>query len=117
MALWSPIQLAATGARMLDAVVPGWHNLIDTERLDVSSLCDCGVAQIYENNYQFGAAELKLSDDEQVANGVWVNEADADLRRSRYRCLTRAWKMEINRRRSADNDNPVSEQNKLPFAA
>lgn len=46
------------GACELDVVRPGWFRSIDVESLELSSECNCVLAQLDEGDYQTGCREV-----------------------------------------------------------
>jgi len=50
----------ARGCRILDEACPGWHAFIDLDTLDISSLRECVLGQLY-GDFHTGRAALGLS--------------------------------------------------------
>jgi hypothetical protein len=101
---------AATGAALLDQRWPGWHQLVDPDRLDLEDWRADVLGQLYGT---FGAGVHKLTgglseaetDAWTVAHGFDLD--DLDLRPSTgpvhaYLALTEVWQAEITRRRAGE---------------
>lgn len=87
------------GAALLDERVPGWVDRINVDRLNVSSLFDCPLGQVFDG---FWAGHKRLWGE------LWmVSEARAcgfgDLPKN-YPRLNAAWKSLILSRRQAASD-------------
>jgi hypothetical protein len=98
------------GAALLDERRPGWLDLIDLDRLDLTSGCDCVAGQAgggEPGGYTETLAILGLSaGDDEIEHGFDA-EADVDLPvgefsaaiSREYAALTEAWRDLITRRR------------------
>jgi hypothetical protein len=101
---------AAAGAALLDQRWPGWHQLVDPDRLDLEDWRADVLGQLYGT---FGAGVHKLTpglsevevDAWTVAHGFDLD--NTDLRPSvgpvhAYLALTDAWRAQLARREGAD---------------
>lgn len=97
------------GAALLDEKQPGWWRLVDLNRLDISTGCDCVAGQVGGFPETMRNLDL-LSLEAQVAHGF---EADDDAEEDTplaavysaagrdYTALTEAWRDLILKRRAA----------------
>ncbi|MEV4271960.1 hypothetical protein [Micromonospora aurantiaca (nom. illeg.)] len=85
------------GMAWLDARHPGWHDLIDLDRLDVASPCNCLLGQT------LGAWDLHtvgMDVDQLAACGLDAASSHDDMGEE-YAALTRLWRAAIEQRRAA----------------
>jgi hypothetical protein len=80
------------GAELLDERHPGWAHKIDTDRLDISSGCNCIIGQLDPSVWCSASSPVT---DWAEALGFY------DRTRRSYPDLDRAWLVEIMERRSA----------------
>jgi hypothetical protein len=78
------------GARLLDNLVPGWANLVETASLDLGSSSNCVLGQLF-GTYEDGLRALGLNEYEDAAS-VGFNLGFAELT---YQPLLREWKRHI----------------------
>ena len=86
----------ASGAALLDERMPGWHQRIDLDTLDIDSCKNCVLGQIY------GSPQMEVSFDPGL--GFDIDDADyrfASSSRQRVKRLTVAWRELIESRRAA----------------
>lgn len=120
----------AAGAAVLDSIMPGWHDLIDLEDLDMNSACGCVLGQIVSdiNSCDFwswldpeapdltSTEKMMAHDSDEVPvtfthaqavaygfQAVSIDDAtrDDDLDERDYKPLANAWKRLIRARRIA----------------
>ena len=84
------------GMTWLDARHPGWHDLIDLDRLDVSSPCNCLLGQTI-GGFDLHAARLDI--DQAAALGFDASSSHDDMA-DEYAALTEVWRTVIERRRA-----------------
>jgi len=103
-------QRAARGAEFMDRVRPGWFNEIRLDDLEMLSLKDCILGQIY-GSYSRGLLTVGL-------NSLWmpVRYGFALVLVFSWR-LTRAWRREIEQRRVQDFFAHVRDGRKAAFAS
>jgi hypothetical protein len=85
----------AAGAALLDERVPGWHDAIDVDRLDIDSPTQCVLGQLY-GDYLAGEdalSELADSWSSAVSYGFVERDVDGDE-------LTDAWRALIEQRQT-----------------
>lgn len=82
------------GARFLDRNHPGWHNKVDTGRLDVFDSDRCVAAQLY-GNYWKGIDALRIPETRVYRYGM----QEAPDRVENVRGFNSAWRREIKLRR------------------
>lgn len=85
-----------TGARLLDAVRPGWEREISLKTLDLGDGRSCVLGQLY-GSYHIGVGYLGLNSAEAEKNGFLIQFQQRP--QVGYRTLTEQWKREIKRRR------------------
>lgn len=103
------------GSTVLDARFPGWHQIIDTDTLDMGEgegykggcvLCqlDRLASDIGYGDYDSGL-DLIVSDvptvGDEIRHGFYIPLSDARIREG-YELLTAAWTDQIERRRAQD---------------
>lgn len=102
------------GAALLDQAMPGWHDRIDTDRLDLRFTDRCVLGQLYGGEYrsfQDGATTLSgVTDmvrrlDWAGEHGFWLLPGEEDDDRVdpelTYQVLTSDWRQVIDERRKA----------------
>lgn len=84
------------GVAWLDARTPGWHELIDLDRLNVQNPCDCLLGQ----TIGWDLHALGLSVDQLAALGFDASSSHDDMAEE-YAALTEVWRSAVARRRAA----------------
>jgi hypothetical protein len=102
-------QRVARGAALLDEKLPGWHERIDLDRLDLASSCDCVLGQEFADHsdakadvdpYAVGLDKLDLWGFEAAEDGFEsYSEHDDDEADADHAALTAEWKRVILARR------------------
>lgn len=97
-----PHVAAARGAEFLDQRRPGWADEIDLDTLDLRSLDDCVLGQLYGD---WGAAnraipEIEWNSGSQAYYGFELD--GAPFSRDRYKALTDEWRDQVLMRRHAE---------------
>lgn len=90
------------GAALLDRKATGWHEVIDTGRLDMNSPLYCVLGQVY-NEFFYGIVKLGLSYHDTVKYGFELNRWQrrnllAKLHNAQV--MKEAWLNEISSRQS-----------------
>lgn len=86
----------AAGAAALDEVRPGWREEIDVDLLDVASILDCPLGQLWG---QYGAGHLALDDALHVDTyrNDWIIRHGFDPGDDSPREVTAAWRTEVSK--------------------
>jgi hypothetical protein len=88
------------GAALLDEKRPEWWQLIELERLDIGSHCDCIAGQLSGGyNYRF-LADIGVENAEHEESAGFDTFRQCD-RETEYAALTAAWRALIESRRAA----------------
>ncbi|MEW2442810.1 hypothetical protein [Micromonospora marina] len=85
------------GIAWLDARLPGWHEAIDLDRLNVEHPCDCLLGQTYGD---WDLHTLGIDIDRLAALGFDAASSHDDMA-DEYAALTEVWRTAIERRRAA----------------
>ena len=96
---------SSRGARLLDGRIPGWADLIDTERLQMDNGCDCVLGQLF-SFYETGIEELFGDDifgDKLLEEAVYFgfNDDTHSYSSRPWTQLNNAWIAEIEQRRGS----------------
>lgn len=92
-------QRVIKGAQLLDSERPNWFTQIDTDKLHMSSLCDCILGQVY-GDFETGTKELFTGDECEtcVSYGFdWFLKEREENGNIQFE-LERLWKEQINTR-------------------
>jgi len=94
----------AAGATYLDENIPNWRERVNPERLDISRIFSCVLAQLGEE-YHAVARKLGLDDEQRVRLGFFVEPSRGFVRRlfglpaksnkREYQALTEAWRWAV----------------------
>ena len=90
-------QRVELGMAWLDARHPGWHDLIDLDRLDVASPCNCLLGQTL-GGFDLHVAGLDM--DQAAALGFDASSSHDGIGEE-YGALTEVWRTAIRERRAA----------------
>lgn len=85
----------AAGAAVLDEVRPVWRGSIETEHLDIDSVWDCVLSQLW-GRYGIGRDVLDEAGHDTCARD-WTFDHGFDPCGSSSHLLTEAWKAEVSR--------------------
>lgn len=89
------------GAAFLDRELPGWHQDIDLDRLELSSSCDCVLGQLWGDCYEDAVSDMCLEEDQSWEMGFVAPLGYNDTNPNPYYWLTLRWRQEIRRRCNA----------------
>ncbi len=92
-------ELVANGAALLDEHLPGWHERIDLDTLDISSCDKCMLGQLF-GRYGIGKDALGLKTGDNHGFALPYSMFDS----LNWGVLDKAWADEIGSRRAKAND-------------
>lgn len=93
------------GVALLDEKVPGWHNRIDVEKLEINDVCGCIIGQLHDMSFWHARAEQFLGLSGKAAfmahgfDGDYYDSEEAE--NFEYAALTRLWRFVVRSRQSA----------------
>ena len=90
----TPETMVHNGAQLFDAKIGEWYLKVNLETMDVASLYDCPLAQVFGGDYFYGLKALGLSVPEAIKLGL---DQD-DFREVSFSQLTHLWRLEITER-------------------
>lgn len=96
----------ARGAAMLDLEIPGWHDRINTDQLNLESCVSCVFGQLYTGLYDEGEekffADFDRPSEAAAAHGFTLGDQDPnDDDKKLWFTLTDEWTKVITARQSA----------------
>ena len=91
------------GVALLDRVMPGWHDRIDVDTLDINFCHRCVLGQLFGGNYDLGVSTVFVN--RELFDDAFAGFDSYSLQRSRENAaLTRLWAFVVRTRQAARRD-------------